>query len=196
MAYASLSELRAFLRLASGETTDDTLLTNLLTYAQAFIESPQCCNRVFEASADTTRYFDAVEDTDGARLNFDTDCAAITAVTNGGAVVVPSTAYVTLPANQTPYIGIQLLASKGYTWQFVDDPENAISIAGKWAYSTTAPSAIKDATLVLGKWMYRQLNSDSDTDRPIISPDGTMLMPTALPRMFWDLVNGYRRRSL
>lgn len=194
MAYASLSELRAFLRLATGETGDDTLLTNLLTYAQAFIESPQCCNRVFEASTNTDRKFDAVADVRGMRLVLDYDLCSINSITNGDGAVIPSTAYFTRPTNITPYYAIELFASQGYSWGYTTDPQNSIVISGKWAYSASAPSSIKDATLVLAKWMYRQINNDSDTERAILSPDGSMIMPSALPKLFWDLVAGYRRR--
>lgn len=192
MAYASLAELRALLRLATAETGDDTLLTNELTYAQAFIESPQCCNRVFEASSDTTRYLNAETQVHDLRLMLDYDLCSIKTVTCDG-TVIPSSAYVTCPTNTTPYWALELYASQGYTWGYSSDPQKAIAIEGKWAYSTTAPSAIKDATLLLAKWKYRQLSNDADAERPILSADGTILMPSALPRVFWDLVQGYRR---
>ena len=196
MAYASLSDLRAYLKLAAGETADDTLLTNCLTRAQAFIESPQCCNRVFEASADSTRDFDlsAVAD-DGMTLRLDYDLAATpTTVTNGDGQVIPSAAYILEPRNVTPKHSIRLRATYGYVWSYGDDPDNAIEIVAKWAYSTSAPEPIKTATLLLAKWLYRQKNATLEADQPIMAEGGFVILPSKLPTAFWDMVNGFKRR--
>lgn len=196
MAYASLAELRAELKLSAGETVDDTLLTNYLARAQAFVESAECCNRVFEAGADSTRYFDVGRDTDGTTLRLDYDLAATpTTVTNGNGEVIASTAYVLEPRNVTPYYAIRLKATSGYVWSYGDDPDNPIVIVGKWAYSTSAPTRIKTATLLLAKWMYQQrANQSADADRTIVSGDGMIILPSALPKVFWDMVSGYKRR--
>ncbi|MGB8648859.1 MAG: hypothetical protein WCF84_26720 [Anaerolineae bacterium] len=195
MAYATKDDLRAFLKLQVGETADDTLLQNAVTDAQNFIEGAECCNRLFEASTDTTRYFDALQNVDDLTLVFDIYCCGITTVVNGDGSTLPSSVYITLPPNITPYYGIKLLASGGYVWQYLSDPENAIAVTGKWAYSLAAPAKIKRATLVLAKYLYRQLNADSDADRPLMTGDGVVIMPSNLPKLFWDLVGGYRRRE-
>ena len=194
MAYATLSELRAYLKLGTSETGDDTLLTDLLTRAQAYIDSPQCCNRTFEASADTTRYFDATRAVDGLTLRLDYDLATTpTTVTNGDGTTIASTYYVLEPRNIAPYFQIRLKATSGIVWSYGDDPDNPIAVTGKFAYSVTAPTAIKQATLVLAAWFYRQRGANADVDRSVMA-DGMVIMPTSLPKVFWDLVGGYKRR--
>lgn len=196
MAYATVAELRSELKLSAVETADDARLTTCLERAQGFIESPECCNRVFEASADSTRYLDLtrVRD-DGLTLRLDFDLAATpTTVTNGDGEVIPSTAYILLERNVTPYHSIRLKRSSGYLWSYGDDPDNPITILGKCAYSTAAPTNIKTATLVLAKWLYQQKMSNSNTDQPIMSPGGFVIMPSRLPTVFWDLVRAFQRR--
>jgi hypothetical protein len=196
MSYASLSDLRAYLKLGAGETGDDTFLTNSLARAQAFIESPQCCNRVFEASADSTRYQDMSRVlSDGRTLLLDYDLATTpTTVTNGDGQVIASTNYVLEPRNLTPYHSIRLKQSSGYTWSSGDDPDNPITIVAKWAYSLTAPTAIVTATLLLAKWLYRQKNATSEADQPVVAQGGFLILPSKLPTAFWDMVAGYKRR--
>lgn len=197
MAYATLAELREYLKLGAGETADDTFLSHCLTRAQAFVESAECCNRVFEASADSTRSFlvwgHVAED--GMTLHLDYDLATTpTTVTNGDGEVIPSSAYTLLPLNVTPKHSIKLKSAQGYVWQYGDDPDNTINILGKWAYALTAPEQIKTATLLLAKWLYRQKNATSETDQPIMAQGGFVIMPSRLPSVFWELVSGYRRR--
>ncbi len=197
MAYASLAELRAELKLATSpaETVDDMLLSGYLTRAQSFIESAECCNRVFEAAADSTRYFPlSAVASDGLTLRFDYDlCATPTTVTNGDGEVIPSTAYILKPDNFRPYHSLKLKVSQGYRWNYGDDPDNRIAIVAKWAYSVTAPEDIKAATLVLARWLYRQRPSKESADQPIMSPSGFMIMPSKLPAVFWSFVGGYKR---
>lgn len=197
MAYATLAQLREYLKLGASETGDDTFLTNCLTRAQDFIEGAECCNRVFEASADSTRSFFVHQSVaaDGMTLRLDYDLASTpTTVTNGNDEVIPSTAYTLLPLNLTPKHSIKLKSTYGYTWQYGDDPDNTIDIVAKWAYSLTAPERIKTATLLLAKWLYRQKNATSDADQPVVAPGGFIIMPSKLPTAFWDMVSGYKRR--
>ena len=191
MAYATLAQLRAYLKLGAIETADDALLADLLVRAQQAIDT--YCARTFEASVDSTRYFDAERDVDGYRLLLDTDLCAITSVVNGNGETIASTDYVTEPRNRTPYYAIILKASKGNVWEYDDDPENAIAITGKWAYSITAPADITHACIRLAAFMYRQKDSQSDVDRPLITGDGVTILPSALPRDVQQLLLPYRR---
>ena len=133
MAYATAADLKLYAGIEAN--TDDGLLTLLLARAQAAIDLR--VGFAFEASSDTTRYFDAAPTSagghvDGRLLLFDTWCASITSVTNGDGTVIASTYYVTEPRNGSRYYGIRLLASSGYTWeaQTDDDTEKAITIVG------------------------------------------------------------------
>jgi len=64
MAYASLSDLKAYVSVT--DTTDDALLTDFLSAAEKVIDA--FTRRRFEASADSTRYFHALDDVQGRTL--------------------------------------------------------------------------------------------------------------------------------
>lgn len=196
MAYASLVDLKQLL-FAGGQdkpNEDDSLLSSCLTRAQAFIESPEGANRVFEASADTTRYFHAIKNVRGRTLILDYPCVSITTLTNGDSQTISSTNYVTEPTNYSPFFRITLKSTSTYYWTYTTDPENAISIAGKFAWATSAPSDIKQATLRLATWFYRQKDTNSDTDRTIVTPGG-IIMPSALPKDVMSICMAYRSKT-
>lgn len=189
MAYTTVSLLKTYL----GATTsnDDTLLTALIARAQAIIDA--YCQRTFEASANTSKTFDADRDTDGAWLYLDEDLASINTVTNGdGDVLTASTEYMTEPRNRTPYFAIKLISQSGLSWTWTTAPENAITISGKWAYSTTAPDDIVHATLRLAAYLYRQRDNAADLDRPVYVGNATIL-PAQLPSDIKTILAPYRR---
>lgn len=192
-AYATLAELRAdpALKLAAGETADDTLLQALLDAVKQLIDSPT--GRVFAASADSTRHYDARRDVEGPTLYLKEDLCQITSVTNGDGVVVSASEYTTAPKDSTPYWKIKLLGSSGKAWTYTDDPEDAIVIVGRWSYAVTAPNDIKRANIIGAAALYRQSLS-GDSDRPILAGGGVVIQPSQLPATFWALVNPYMRQ--
>jgi hypothetical protein len=191
MAYTVLADVKEYLSIPTGTTSDDDLITDLIGRAQAYIDS--YTGYTFEAAEDSDRTFDAVADVDGAMLHFDTMIAAITTVTNGDSVEVTSGQYTTEPRNVTPYYAIRLLSSSGVSWTYSTDPEDAITVTGKWAWSTTAPSDIVQACVRLVAFMYRQKDTSADVDRPLLTGDGNVIMPSALPTDVKALLSPYRR---
>lgn len=174
MAYTTTALTKTLLGIS--DTTDDTLLAALIAQAQSIIE--RFVGRVFEASADTTRTFDAVLDVDGLDLWLDKDLAAITSITNGDGTVLTTAQYTVEPRNSTPYFAIHLLPSSSLYWQYnstTDDAENAISIVGKWAYSESAPAGIVRACEELTVLLYKQRDSSSDLNRTVIAGNATIL---------------------
>lgn len=190
MAYTTTALLKTYLGITG--SGDDTLLTALIARAQAVIDSH--CRRTFEASGDTTRYFDAERDVDGVTLFLDEDLCAITSITNGDGDVLTASEYTTEPRNRTPYYAIRLLGSSGLYWTVNDssDAEDAIAIVGKWAYSTSAPDDIVHATLRLAGYLYRQRDNAADLDRPVIAGNATVL-PSQLPSDLKTLLAPYRK---
>lgn len=153
MAYTDAQEIREYQDIQSG--SDDGLLATLAEAAQQAIDN--YCRRTFEASADSTRYFDySPEYVEGYKLHLDADLASITTVTNGDSVVVAASEYTTLPRNETPYYAIRLLSDSGVYWTYDDEWMDAISVTGRWAYSTTAPDDIAQACTQLAAFLYRQ----------------------------------------
>ena len=188
--YCTVASLKRYLGISSTVTTDDVLLTELIQSAQAIID--RYTGRTFEAATDTTRYFDAVHDVDGYELIFDADICAITTVTNGDAVVVSSSEYTTKPRNETPYYAIRMLDSAQKSWTYTTDSEGAISVAGKWAYSATAPDDIGAATRRLAAYLYRQKDNANDLDRAVVVGNATVL-PSRLPADVTDMIRPYVR---
>lgn len=191
MAYASLSEIKEYLGISA--SSDDSLLTDMLTRAQAIIEAGT--GRLFEASSHTQRFFDALADVEGLTLFLDHDLAALNTITNGdaGATTITSAQYVTEPRNETPFYAIRLLESAGVSWAYAADPENAITISGKWAYAESAPADIVQATIRLAAFLYRQKESNADVDRPLQLADGSVVLPSGLPRDVLAIIRRYRR---
>lgn len=194
MSYCTLADVKAYEGIDSGNTSQDSTLTSLMVSAQALIDSS--CNRTFEAAADTTRRLDCpLPDSDDVRcLPLDGDLCQITTVTNGDGATVGASNYVTQPRNLTPWYAIELKRTSDTAWTYGDDgPEQAIAITGRWAYSITAPAAIKHACIRLTSWLFRQKDNQAELDRLVVSPDGMVLMPGTLPKDVRDILDRYRR---
>jgi hypothetical protein len=199
MSYASLDDLRndPALKLAEGETADDELLSDLLTAVQQFIDTQT--GFTFEASGDTTRHFDARHDVTGRTLYLNAPLAALTSIVNGDGETLDPADYVTEPrdllspnhADYRPIWAVRLKSSSDKAWTYEDDPENAISVTGRWAYSQSVPQDIKRACIIGAAALYRQSLS-GDNDRPIIAGGGTVIEPSRLPATFWNIINSPR----
>jgi hypothetical protein len=189
--YATLAELKRYANIT--ESTDDTILTECIVRAQAIIE--RACGRVFEVVdgyAATVRTFDAVENTDGRVLHIDADLCGITNIRNGDGTTILPRDYTVQPRNEPPFYAIRLLTSSGLNWTYIDDPEDAIEVTGYWAYSTTAPDDIVQATIRLSAFLYRQRDTSADLDRPILTGE-SMILPSALPADVREIVKRYVR---
>ena len=185
MAYASLSDLTAYLGIDES-TADDALLTQLLARAQAAVDG--MCQRTFEASADSTRHYDC-RSVDGLTLYLDADLCAVTSVVNGDGITVAPTSYTTEPRNLTPFHALRLRSVVGLAW---DGISADIAVTGKWAYSLTVPADVQHATVRLAAWMYRQ-KDNTGNDAPVIAGDITIL-PARIPTDIESMLAPYVRR--
>ncbi len=192
MAYCGIDELKEYLGVTGA--TDDAMLLTLLAAAQRTIDS--YCARTFEATADTVRTFDSQRDVDGYTLTVDSDLCTITSIVNGDGTTISNSHYVTEPRNETPYYAIRLKASAGKVWTSTvsGDSENAITITGKWAYSTSAPSDIAHVCKRLAAYIYRQKDNAGDLDRAVIAGNSTIL-PAQIPSDIRLMLAPYRRLS-
>ena len=179
MAYCTLAQVKLNLAIPDTTTDDDDLLSAEIIRCQADIDAETY--RTFEAAADSTRYFDAIADVDGADLILDADLCAITSVTNGDSTTVTSSQYVTTPRNGTPYRKLSIRSDAGIAWTYSTYHEGSIAIVGKWAYSETVPADIEQMCIRLVVWRYRQReNRAGDEDRTIIAGNATIL-PSTMP---------------
>lgn len=195
MAYTTAALLKTYMGISG--SGDDTLLTACITRAQAAID--RYCDRRFEASADTTRKFTVGKDTDSRTLTLDDDLAQITSIitnADGGAeaVTLQATEYITLPRNETPFYAIRLLGSSDNAWDYTDDPENGITVTGRWAWSVSAPDDIVQACIRLAAWFYRQKDNNADADRPLMTGDGVTILPSNIPQDIRAYLDPFRRR--
>ena len=97
------------------------------------------------------------------------------------------------PRNETPYYAIRLLDSTSLDWEYNTDPENPITVNGKWAYSEAAPADIVQATVRLAAFLYRQKESNVDVDRVMQLPEGSMVLPSGLPRDVTSIIRRYKK---
>jgi hypothetical protein len=196
MAYATVTQLQGYAGIE--DDRHNGLLALLIERATATMD--ERIGFSFEAASDTNRSLDAAEWPAGAVLGYTLYlgawCASITTVTNGDGTVITSSYYVTEPRNSGPFYAIKLLGSSGYAWEGdgSGDTENAITVAGRWAYSTTAPADITHATLRLALWYYRQRDSSTDMDRPLLA-EGVTIMPSQMPKDVVEILDRYRRRG-
>ena len=189
MAYTVLLDVKDYIGI-DGSTADDALLTELIRRATSAIDA--LCLRTFEASANTTRYFDALQHVTGRRLILDRDLCSITSITNGDGTTVTSSQYVTYPRNETPIYAIQLRSSAGINWTYDDDAEDAIAISGKWAYSLTAPDSIAHACIRLTAFFYRSKDAQV-FDQTAFSELGAIRMNRKLPSDIMEMLMPFRR---
>ena len=192
MAYCSLAQLKTY--VGATDNDDDALLTDCITRAEAVID--RATKRRFEATADSTRTFDAQQDVAGRTLYLDADLCAITSITNGDGAAITALQVVSEPRNHAPYYALTLKASTGLAWTYETDPEDAISVTGRWAYSTTPPADIEQACVRLAAWLYRQKDSSSDLDRPMVSMDGATLLPAQIPADVQRMLQPYVRVAI
>jgi len=192
MAYCSLAQMKTY--VGATDNDDDALLTDCITRAEAVID--RATKRTFEASADSTRTFDAQQDVAGRTLYLDADLCAITSITNGDGAAITALQVVSEPRNHAPYYALTLKASTGLAWTYETDPEDAISVTGRWAYSTTPPADIEQACVRLAAWLYRQKDSSSDLDRPMVSMDGATLLPAQIPADVQRMLQPYVRVAI
>ena len=183
MALVTRADVKTYLGISS--TNDDDVLNELINAAQGLIES--FTHRKFDVALATSKYFDAEDDVENRKLLFTEGleiCAAPTAVTNGdGTSFTVNTDYVYLPRNDFPAYGLEILQSSSNWWQGKSngDMANAITVTAQWGYSSTPPNDIVQAARRLSAFLYRQRDTNADTDRPIIV-DGVTILPSALPK--------------
>lgn len=199
MAYVEVDEIKLYLNISGDD--EDVLIDMANTAAQKWFETKT--KRVFEASTNTTRYFDARRECDGGNVSddyrtlyLDHDLCSINTITNGDGTTVSSSECVTDPRNFSPWYAITLKLNSTIAWTYDDTPENAIAISGKWAWSTTPPDDVKQAVKRLAGYLHKQRDNWQDLDRVVFSQTGAVMLPPGFPRDVADVALLYWRRGL
>jgi hypothetical protein len=181
--YCTVADVKA---LAGAQTvTDDLLLATLVTRASAMVDT--FTGRVFTGQTATRTYTPGV-DTNANTLYLGADLLGVTTLTTDG-VALAASAYVLHPLNSLRKAYLRL--KTGYYWQWPDDPEGSIVLAGTWGYSSTPPADIVQATARLALWLYRQREAPFSRVGNAIT--GEYEMPVELPDDVRAMLVHYRR---
>lgn len=188
MAYITLDELKAYMRVSSDG--DDALMNASILAAQDRIDD--ICHRTFEAADDSVRYFDLVRDVRRRTIYFDTDLCQITSVENEGTTIA-ATQYFLEPRNVKPWYALTLRYNASKVWSYgTGGPEDAVKITGRWAYSITAPESVKYACKRLAAFYYRE--GDSQLFQTVGPEDqGQTQLPDREPKDVWYILKPFRR---
>ncbi len=187
-AYATLAELKAYAGISLTDTAQEALLNSLLERAS------EVC-RTFTgqefAAAETTVAIDFSDprvEMDGATLTlYSMSALSVTSIGLEDGTVIPGASVALLPRSAARKYKIRLLDPYGWTGTFVE-------ITGKFGYSLTPPADIVHSVIRLAHFMFKQKdNASGDTDRPIVSPEGLLLMPGGLPTDVQAIWQKYRR---
>ena len=179
-ALCSVNDVKLYLSIPSDDTTDDTLLGSMVDAVNEFIEAET--DRIFaDPGSDTTKYFDKSSIDQSGLLWLGDDLLSLTSITNGNGDSIATNKVQLWPLNSTPTYVIKLLASSELYWQF-DYNDSVIGITGRWAYSSTVPKQVKQAAIRLAAWVYKQKDNFQETDRPIMTADGMVIMPNKFPK--------------
>ena len=152
--YCSLEDVKAELGIVAANTNDDAKLQSYITAASREIDT--FTKRRFYGVVDT-RYYHALNDTDGRRLLLDYDLSGVIEITLGDGSVLAASDYVLEPYNEDPKFAVVLKASSDLSWKNYDtDPERAIAVEGTWGYTagTVPPEAIRRAAISYTRWRY------------------------------------------
>jgi hypothetical protein len=153
--YATLHQVRSYLKLKTAETSDDELLKDFVRASTRSID--KYTRRRFDVRLETRNYdypvpksglhgvykaedfvyqMNAVADWVDARIKLDDDLLAVDTLTNGDDVEISSGDYVLEPANNYPKHSIKLVEDSDVSWQTGSSGERKqiIDVKGHWGY--------------------------------------------------------------
>jgi hypothetical protein len=151
VAYCDAYDVAVALNIAGAQ--DDGWLTTLADSASRWVDA-HCAIPFggFAVTADGVRSFDPCAIDDG-ELRLDVPLVSLTSLTNGDGTAIDKTTVRLYPLNGGHYWSIRMLTS-GPGWQWVQD--GLFSVTGKWGWSATVPTPVKEATIMLAAWLYKR----------------------------------------
>lgn len=182
MAYCDAREIESRLDITGSSYTFD--LSELADVASDWIDKHcHVPSGGYYVTEDSTRYFDHCA-VSGRELTFDIPLLTVTSVTNGDGATVSSGHYRLMPRNGQRYNGITLLSN--YNWQ-MSDVDDEITIVGKWGYSLTTPTPVKEAALMLAGWIFKRYQAALQDN--IVNQDlGQIVYGAAMPKQVCALL--------
>ncbi|MBK9496820.1 MAG: phage gp6-like head-tail connector protein [Xanthomonadales bacterium] len=131
MYYATLTQVRAYLKLDTAETGDDALLTDFIRSSSRYCDTRSGTH--FYPLIET-RYFDVPENR--RMLQFDDHLLELTSATNGDATAITLSDLLYHPATIYPKYGTSLKAQSSQVWtsDTYGECEQVIALTGVWGY--------------------------------------------------------------
>lgn len=150
-AYCAELDIATALDIAG--TQNQGWLTTLAASASAWVDA-HCAVPAggFAVAADSTRRYDTGDLCDG-ELRLDVPLISLTSLTNADGTAINTTTVRLYPLNSGHYWSIRML-STGPGWQWVQD--GLFAVTGKFGWSTTPPTPVKEATTMLAAWLYKR----------------------------------------
>lgn len=186
MSYATLEQLKVYLKIPNNVTIEDVLLQSFLDEANILIDG--IIGMPSAAEAVSTRVFDSPAYLCGNRVLFGGDCVTgITNIVRSDTTVITPSQYVGEPSGAGPYFGLRLVPGVSFGWGA------SVAVTGFWAWSK--PDGKPDALIVgacrtLAAWMYREKDNVGTLAG---SADGVTVVEAALPRNVLNRIKGRRR---
>lgn len=182
MAYCTAEEIQSRLDIAGSSYGFDLL--ELADVASEWIDKHcHVPTGGYEVTTATTRYFDhcAVH---GRELQLDIPLLTVTSVTDGDGTTVATGHYRLTPRNGPRYTGITLLSS--YYWQ-ISDVDDEITVVGKFGYSLTTPTPVKEAALMLAGWIFKRYQAALQ-DNTVNQDLGQIIYGASMPKQVCALL--------
>lgn len=164
--YATLTDVKAALRMGAADTTDDTLLEAAIESASRMIDDD--CDRVFFASGTgVTRYFAARED-DYCPTDDLISISAVAIDYDGDGVYetsIESTSYRTDPPNNIaggrawPTTGLVAIDGQGFYFPVDDEDDLLVAVTGNYGFASAVPAEIKQACIIQSLRNFKRLDS-------------------------------------
>jgi hypothetical protein len=184
MDYCDMATLLQYGGFTNPTSADEALLEHFISAASAFIDEK--LGRTFaiasgEAPTGHTFSLDngLLCSYSGRVLWLDEDLCSVPTYAE-----VPAPTVTIIPMIP-PYLRIVRALDSGY-WP------NPTVLTGYWAYSMTPPALIVQLCLRLATWFHRSKEGE-EQDRPIVTPGGIVILPSALPKDIQDIFEVYRR---
>jgi hypothetical protein len=151
--YATLAQVKAYLRITSVDAGDDAVIEDLVEKASRLIDATS--GRQFYAST-ATRYFTA---TCGDYLDLKMDLLSITTLKTDAdgdrtyETTWATTDYDLMPFNYTPYQWLEITPMGA---NYFPTLSKGVEIVGSWGYSSTTPEDVELACLIMVENAYRE----------------------------------------
>ena len=140
MAYVTRTYVKTANSIPAADTSQDDLIDQYITAVQAWIDN--YCHRTFETTTATKLHDYKRSDI----LWLRDDLYSLTTFTNGDSeVLTENTHFYLRPYGGPPYQWVEMEPTSGKLLQYTTTPLRAISVAGDWGFSETAPAIIQAA---------------------------------------------------